>query len=148
MKKLEDIKKNEKLYKVPENYFDEFQARMSDIAIENDRSHATAHRRSLAVKQLAYALPVVILLFFAGYWTLSPGSSTEDLFAEISTDDLIEFLAQEGLSEDELISLADIPAEELEKELQGYSTTDLLEDFNDSDLEEISAEIDLYEEYL
>ena len=148
MKKLEDIKKNEKLYKVPENYFDEFQARMSDIAIENDRSHATAHRRSRAVKQLAYALPVVILLFFAGYWTLSPGSSTEDLFAEISTDDLIEFLAQEGLSEDELISLADIPAEELEKELQGYSTTDLLEDFNDSDLEEISAEIDLYEEYL
>ena len=147
MKKLNDIRKNEELYKVPENYFDEFQARMSDLTSE-ESTVATVPARSTTLARLAYALPAVVLLLVVAYWSYTPGDAAEDLLADISTDELIEFLEQEGISEDELISLVDIPIEELEKELEEYSTSDLLEDFDDSELEEISEEIDLYEEYL
>ncbi|MEL7147187.1 MAG: hypothetical protein AAFO69_12510 [Bacteroidota bacterium] len=148
MKKQKDIRKNKELYKMPENYFDEFQARMSELATDDEKVFVPVTGRSTSFSRLAYVIPVAIVLLVAGYLILTPTAQSEDLFAEISTSDLIEFLEQEGISEDELISLADISAEDLEAELQQYTSSDLLEDLNDAEVEELSEEIDLYEEYL
>ena len=131
MKKLNDIRKNEELYKVPENYFDEFQARMSDLTSE-ESTVATVPARSTTLARLAYALPAVVLLLVVAYWSYTPGDAAEDLLADISTDELIEFLEQEGISEDELISLVDIPIEELEKELEASLPAALESNNNDA----------------
>ena len=105
MKKLTDIRKNEEMYKVPENYFDEFQARMSDITAE-ETSYATAPARSGSVVRLAYAIPALVVLLVAGIWAFNTEPATEDLFADISTADLIEFLEEEGLQEVRLSRLS------------------------------------------
>ena len=41
-----------------------------------------------------------------------------------------------------------MPVEELEQQLEELSSDDLLEGIDEESLEDISAEIDLYEEYL
>ena len=147
MKKLTDIRKNEEMYKVPENYFDEFQARMSDLTTE-ESSFATAGSGSRSLVRLAYAIPAMAMVFVVSYFVFFASDTQEDMFADISTGDLIEFLDEEGISDEELISFVDMSVEELDQELQQYESKDVLDDLNEDELEEISSEIDLYEEYL
>lgn len=102
MGKLDDIKKAKHPYQVPEGYFDnltsEIVSRKNDLR-EQKPYLSYAGRWSLAGLATAAAI-IVLVIFLPVTKTNSPG----DYLADVSDEDIIEYLAMQDLSTDEIIS--------------------------------------------
>jgi len=147
MKKKEDLRKQEELFKVPENYFDKFQARMSDLTAADDiKESSFAVGKSRVSLRLAYVLPALLVVLVAVYAIWFTGNSDSDLLSNVSTADLVEFLEEDGVTEEELISFLDDAEHSLEIDL--YQDEELLDDLGDSELEDLSDEMEIFNEYL
>ncbi len=145
MKEDQNIRKNKEIYKVPENYFDEFQSRMTEIT-SNDRAENfsfSAGKSKLSLR-LAYSVPAFLVVLVIGYLSFfNPKTDAEGL-ASVSTEDLINFLEEDGVTEEELISFLDISTQELDVS----DENDFLDEIDESTLEDLTDEIDVFNEYL
>ncbi len=145
MSEENNIRKNKEVFKVPENYFDEFQARMSDLTGESSAEQfSTNTNKGLASLKLAYAIPAFMVILVTAYLFFFNPEAETDLLAAVSTEDLIDYLEEDGVTEEELISYLDYDTEELEI----YSNGGLLEEIDDAELDNLSDEIDVFNEYL
>jgi hypothetical protein len=91
MKKLEDIPKKDH-FNAPEGYFEALPGRISARIEQKPASM----ERPVFRYTLQYALPVLVLFVLGVVWFSQPAAdrnNTDDLFANIETAALIEFLA-------------------------------------------------------
>ncbi|MGB3468317.1 MAG: hypothetical protein WBA74_23730, partial [Cyclobacteriaceae bacterium] len=102
MEDKKNIRKNSEVYKVPDNYFDEFQVRMSDV--ERLSTPTTAFSTRRIVISSAYLVPALILIFVIGLAFYPDKASVDTGLADVSTEDLIEYLEADGITEEELLS--------------------------------------------
>lgn len=110
-KKLDEIKK-ENVFKVPDDYF----ADLPQIIQARVHQKSRAHVEIFAMRALRLAVPVILILMVSViYFMNDPEAKPESLLAQvdardivyylenhtdISTDDIIESIAQEGTSLD------------------------------------------------
>lgn len=145
MNKDKNVRKNSEVFKVPENYFDEFQAKMSDATSEYAKEkYSWSSGKSKSNLRWTYVVPAFMIVLVFGYLLFFNSETETNTLAEISTADLIDYLEEEGVTEEELISYLDYEAEEIDL----YPESELLNDINDSDLQNLSDEMDVFNEYL
>ena len=103
MKKLEDIPKSD-IFKVPDGYFDALPSIIQARVTKKEKEWLPVFRLSLK-----YALPVVVVAFGL-FWFLNNGNgatTTEELLASISSDDLIEYIQDADISTEDLLESID-----------------------------------------
>ena len=138
--KLEDIHKKNP-YEVPEGYFDTL---TSEI-----QSKISAPQKGIAWQPvIRWALvPAMIVLVFAVviFNDSTPNTSeTQALISEIPENELLAYLADEAMSLDEMVALAEVPEDLLD------DNTNILQgiDIEEESVDELLNTIDLNELYL
>ncbi|MFZ2907295.1 MAG: hypothetical protein WAZ98_13920 [Cyclobacteriaceae bacterium] len=133
MKKLEDIPKNHP-FKVPEGYFDRLpgliQARVSEKT-------SIWEAKPIVRYALQYALPVLVLAV-ASILYLVPDSSqdADSLLASVSTEELVTYLQESGITTDELLDELQFDNESIEAiEAEVYFNFKELDDLEEFDLD-------------
>lgn len=133
MKKLEDIPKNHP-FKVPEGYFDRLpgliQARVSEKT-------SIWEAKPIVRYALQYALPVLVLAV-ASILYLVPDSSqdADSLLASVSTEELVTYLQESGITTDELLGELQFDNESVEAiEAEVYFNFKELDDLDEFDLD-------------
>lgn len=105
--KLEDISKKN-IYEVPEGYFEKLPGIIQARVSQQGRGAAET-RPFFMFTALKYAAPAILLAIAIIYW-LKPGmkeQSAEDILATVETEHLVEYLAESGLTTDELFDAID-----------------------------------------
>ena len=143
MKNFKDIKKDSEIYKVPENYFESFQAKMSDMTAGNAAAPGFMVTYG---KKLAYAIPVLLILLVAVFISTNEENNDPLLaLTEISTVDLVNFLEEDGITESELISfLGDEYFDSDIEEMIELKDSYLLEGIDAEGLDNLSEELEEY----
>lgn len=137
--KLEDIKKKN-IYSVPDKYFDRLPAIIQSRVIEKKPVLGLSLSWSLAFKVAAPALALVLILFYFGISTTDNSTlSSDELLAQVSTDDLIAYLGTTDITIDEILEELDLS----NIELNFYEDGPIMQDMDMND-EEIEA---LFDEY-
>ena len=135
MKKLDDIPRTN-IYEVPDGYFEGLptiiQSRLSD---QNQRN--PSFRWALAGK---FAIPALVIMTTAGiFWYQYEGSSNnpQKMIESVSSQNLISFLQESEISEEELLHSVDLDNSDVES-----LSTDSWNNLDASDLEkELEKEI-------
>ncbi len=143
--KLEDISKKE-TFSVPNGYFDTLPTIIQAKAIESTKK-SFVFNTSIALK---FALPSLILVMVAGYFgykyqssSISADDNIELLLADISTEEMVEYLDQTDLSSEDFLELVSFDGEQIDDfsiDLENITDEELdllMEDFNIEDLENI-----------
>lgn len=105
--KLEDINKDN-VFKVPDNYFEEFPDRLQKRIAESEKNKKTPVIRLKRIVQLAAA---AVILFFAIYGINQMNNqpaSIDQILSDISTEELINYLVESDMSTEELLEDLDI----------------------------------------
>ena len=148
--KLDDLKK-ENVHSVPDGYFDELPQIIQSRVSKEKKSVWSP----VLIGSLRYALPSVVVIMAVVYFSvLKPGQGSanfDELMAQVSTDELVEYLAfaelNEEIDETEFKNLSEDIIDEVtdglfdEFDLQGLEDDDLL------DLE-LYQDYDLGDDYL
>lgn len=147
--KLEDINKKN-IHKVPEGYFDELpQMIQSKIAEQNVITSGTFQRSKAFRYGFQLALPVAILLMVVGYFAFfnntSAELSPEDMLAEVSTDELVDYLEESEITTEEIIEGIDLETVELDFE---EKETDLMEGVDENELDELLNDYEDFDDIL
>jgi len=144
--KLEDINKTN-IHQVPDGYFEELPQ-----IIQARVTHGKSHRQRLVVASLQYALPILLFLVVAIYWVLhtptEPTVSAEELLAQVSTDEIINYLDESDITTDEILANVDLGSlDNIEFE---SSDTQLLEgvDLSDNDLDSYLEDFEIISDTL
>lgn len=127
--RLEDIKKSRVFTEPPADYFDKLPGVIQAKTANKSTNRARTYWMG-ALKLVPAAAAVVLILFYTG--VLGPNDtapSFESQLAEVSTEDIIEYLASVELTTDELLEEVDF--------------TDLALDFEDADQNELLENLDL-----
>jgi hypothetical protein len=105
--KLEDIHKDN-IFKVPDNYFEDFPGRLQKRIAEEEASRKTPILRIRPLISVAAA--AVILIFVAyGITRLSNRLSPVDrILSNVSTEELINYLVESEISTEEFLESIDI----------------------------------------
>lgn len=137
--KLDEIRK-EKVYSVPDDYFEKLPTIIQTRAVES-----TKQKNWLAgVGVLRLALPALVIILVAGYfgYKYQFGKVTEDarieaMLADVSTEELVNYLGQTDITSDELLEMVSFEGESLED----FSSPGL-DEVSDEDLELLIDDID------
>jgi hypothetical protein len=140
MKELEKIApelskiKKENPFRVPENYFDDFSARLqAKLDVEQN---AVPVKKNNIIRYLKPAIGLAAgfaLVFSLAYWplkTFTPNQTVESNVQEISVNDLLFASAVEGIDENSFYELLEKPAgnEQLsDEDLANYVNTNVSE---------------------
>lgn len=134
-RKIDDIEKKN-IYQVPDDYFDKLPGIIQSRAV-NESKKKSFIWASPAVK---YALPVLMIIIMAGYYTFFNNSDTPktatELLAEIDTNELVDYLAYSEITTEEILEASNLDDIEFDFESEDI---DLL---NDSDLDELEGVLD------
>ena len=141
--KLENISK-EQGFSVPDGYFDKLPTIIQAKAIES-----TKKREILApVGLLRLAIPSLLLIMVAGYFGYKYVNSSKDsdakielMLAEVSTEDLVEYLDQTELTSEDLLDLVSFEGERIDDfsdNLENVSDEELELLMNDFEIEDIN----------
>ncbi|WP_185152670.1 hypothetical protein, partial [Fulvivirga aurantia] len=99
------------------------------------------------VKSLKYALPALALIcviaYFGGFFSVET-AEPQELLAEVSTNDLIDYLESTDITSDEILENIDLESLDLEFGTESQITDDL----NEEDLELLFEEYIIEEEIL
>lgn len=136
-------------FEVPERYFQQLPSVIQNKALETKKSKEVTF--GFGNQQLKWALiPAVIVIFIVGkiffFSDSIATSNTEELIAQVSSQDLIAYLEMSDLSTDEIINTLNF--EEMDLEFEN-TETDMLDELNFSDeemddlLNEFSLETDV-----
>ncbi len=120
--RLEDIKKGRVFTNPPADYFDKLPGVIQAKTAHKPRNRAKTYWMG-ALKLVPAAAAVVLILFYTG--VLGPNTTDSDPLAEVSTEDLIDYLATVELTTDELLD--EIDFSELSLELLEADQDQLLE---------------------
>ena len=138
---INDLKK-ENILKVPEGYFDDLPMRIQS-RIEQPKSIWEHSTLSFSIK---YALPAIAIILIAYFGFLRSPSipEYEAILNEISTEEIVNYLAYSDVTTDEMLDNFDL--EMLSMEITG-SDDILFEDNNidDQDLIDIYQELEVNE---
>jgi hypothetical protein len=113
MKNLENIPKKN-IFEVPDGYFDKLPSR---IQARLDMEKPKAQQRPYFRYALQYALPVVLVVVAAIFIFKPKSTSSEDILATVSTEQLIVYLDEvdlNALTTDELIETFEFDTETIE----------------------------------
>lgn len=136
--KLEDIKKKN-IYSVPDKYFDQLPTRIQSRVNEKKPVSGLYLNWSLVYKVGAPALAMVLILFYFGISTTDNSTlSSDELLAQVSTDDLIAYLETTDITTDEIIEELDLSNIELDFYKEGPIMQDM--DMNDEDIDALLDE--------
>jgi hypothetical protein len=105
--KLEDINKDN-IFKVPDNYFEEFPDRLQQRIAESEKSKATP---VIPIKRFIQVAAAAVILFFAIYGIMQVNNqpaSIDQILSDISTEELIDYLVESDISTEELLADLDI----------------------------------------
>lgn len=137
--KLDDIDKKES-FKVPEGYFENLPMKIQQrIDTENKSS-------SIRIPAWSYALAASLLLVVTFVFILPGGTSTSnDLLAEVSEEEIIAYLEQFDLDEYDVASVIGDDLGSLE-----FEDANILDgiDLEDQSIDDVLLEYDLGDEYL
>jgi len=133
---INDLKK-ENILKVPEGYFDDLPMRIQS-RIEQPKSIWEHSTLSFSIK---YALPAIAIILIAYFGFLRSPSipEYEAILNEISTEEIVNYLAYSDVTTDEMLDNFDL--EMLSMEITG--SDDILFEDNDIDDQDL---IDIYQE--
>ena len=99
MKKLDDIPK-QNIFEVPDGYFDRLPMKIQ-ARIEATKPVPVMSKWNLALR---FAVPaLVIILGVAYFFNPAAKSGTEDLLASINTENLIAYLDESDITENEIL---------------------------------------------
>ncbi len=139
--KLEDISKKE-TFSVPDGYFDSLPTIIQTKAIESTKP-SFVFSKGLVLK---LALPALLLVFIVGYvgYKFQQSSPITDnnielMLAEISTEEMVEYLDQTDLSSEDFLELVSFEGEKIDD----FSVE--LENISDEELEILIGDFDLQE---
>lgn len=143
MKLDENHKKN--IYKVPEGYFEKLPQQIQARIAEENKSTSWQ-----PVLVLRYAVPVILLIAVAIYFGISyyPQAvvQPEDLLAEVSTQEIVDYLAESDITTEELIDEFRNDEEIILNENNGLDALEL--DLNEADFDELLNEYDTTQDLL
>ncbi|WP_084370616.1 hypothetical protein [Reichenbachiella faecimaris] len=128
------------IHQVPDGYFDGLPLKIqSRINQKNGVSSVFFITRM----QMVWSATAVIALFFIGWFWYPQGtelSTTEQILADLNSEDLIEYLYEEDISTDEII--AAINENYLLDEISLIEDVIIDENLSEEDLESIYSELD------
>ncbi len=124
--------KRENIHRVPEGYFEDLPMKIQSRIAEEPKTVSFIPRMQLALYATAAVILISLSLVFF-YKTEKP----VDYLAQVSTEDIVDYLQEENISSYEIASVIDV-SELLEDE----SYLEELEDFSEEDLESIYSEYD------
>ncbi|MCF6359432.1 MAG: hypothetical protein L3J29_01570 [Cyclobacteriaceae bacterium] len=143
--KLENFSKKGS-FSVPDGYFDKLPTIIQAKAIESTKK-AFVFNTGMALK---FALPSVVLLMLVGYFgykyqngTTNTDANIELMLADISTEEMVQYLDQTDLSSEDLLELVSFEGEQIDDfaiELENISEEELeflIDDFNLEGIENI-----------
>jgi hypothetical protein len=143
--KLEDISKKD-TFSVPEGYFENLPTIIQSKAIESTKKKIAFTQ----VGVLKLAIPSLLLLIIAGYFGYkyqnNPSqldSKIELMLADVSTEEMVDFLDQTELSSDDLLEMVSFDGERIDDfsyDLENVSDEELellINDFEIVDIENI-----------
>ncbi len=141
--KLEDISKKD-AFSVPDGYFDRLPTIIQTKAIESTKKRAVFVRTGV----LRLAIPSLLLIMIAGYFGYKYQSSSDRLdsrielmLADVSTEEMVDFLDETDLTSDDLLELVSFEGEKIDDfsyELENFSDEELELFINDFEIEEIN----------
>lgn len=141
--KLEDIPK-EQIFQVPERYFDELPMIIQTrIAKKETTKWWQVYLTPASSWKVALATAVIALIVvFSGVFKSSTiGVSVDSMLAEVSLEDLIEYVEYSDISTDEILAELDLSDYDIE-----FLMGEDIKLIDDSEFYDLDA-IDLYEEY-
>jgi hypothetical protein len=124
--KLDDIKKKN-IYTVPDKYFDQLPARIQSRV--NDKDPVSAPYWKWVFKLAVPAIAVVFIILYFGKIDRNISQDANAILAQVSTDDIIAYLADIDLSTNEIIESIDFN----NLELDFYQESPILQDFEIED---------------
>ena len=133
---IEEFKKDS-VFKVPEKYFDDLPMKIQGRISESPKEEVSL----LGRMQWAMVATAAVVIFSVGIvFFQSPNESIEtDLLAQVSTEDIIDYLSEEDVSSFEIASVVDVGSLLDEESLYlNY----LEQDLSVEDLEPIYSEYD------
>lgn len=136
--KLEDIKKKN-IYSVPDRYFDQLPTRVQSRVNEKKPVLGLSLNWNLTLRVAGPILAVVLIVFYFGINNNYTGQSTDDLLAQVTTEDLIAYLETTDITTDDIIEGLDFSTVDLDF----YEEGPIMQNMEMSD-EEIDA---LFDEY-
>ena len=105
--KLEDINKDS-IFKVPENYFEEFPDKLQERIAETRKGKAIP---IIPLRRIVQFAAAAVILFFAIYGLIKINdqpATIDQMLSEISTEELINYLVESDMSTEELLADIDI----------------------------------------
>ncbi|MFY0652057.1 MAG: hypothetical protein JXQ96_08500 [Cyclobacteriaceae bacterium] len=132
-------------FQIPNRYFEELPSIIQDRVIETKKDSIFSW--VFGTSQAKWALvPAMMALFILGYSLFFQGKNgtlnTEDIIAEVSTQDLVAYLEQSDLSSDDIIETVNFDDMELELDIEN---TDLIDElnFSDGEIDDILLEFEI-----
>ena len=140
---LDEVSKKE-TFSVPDGYFDKLPAIIQAKAIESTKQKTIFS----PIGVLKFAIPSLLLLFIAGYYSYKYQNSDDQLdskielmLVEVSTEELVDYLDQSDLSSEDFLELVSFEGERIDdfsNELENVSDEDLEFLINDFEIEDIT----------
>lgn len=141
--KLENISKKD-AFSVPDGYFDKLPTIIQTKAIESTKKREVFS----SVGVLRLAIPSLLILMIAGYFGYkyqnnieSADSKIESMLADISTEEMVNYLDETDLSSDDLLELVSFEGEQIDdfsQDLDNISDEELELLINEFEIEDIN----------
>ena len=136
---IEHLKKEKEIFEVPDGYFDKLTSNIQARIQEE----STPESSTVRIPRLAWVTPVIVVAIAAVFW-FYPGSdpaSANEMLAEIPTEELLAYLDNYEISEDEIVTyMGELDLADLQFD---HEDTDLLNDINMDELEGIMDDFNL-----
>ncbi len=139
--RLDDINKGRVFTEPPEGYFDKLpgiiQAKTANKGSEKAKTYWIG-----ALRLIPAAAAVVLILFYTGIFEANQVNDVDELLAQVSTEDIIDYLGSVDLTTEEILEEVDF--NELSLEFQNAEGDVLMEglELDDDSLMELYGDLD------
>jgi len=135
MNKLDDIPKKN-VFNTPDRYFDKLPGVIQARIAEKERANSPFGSFALVLKYAVPVLAIGIVLFFVFRQT-DAVTNPEALLADVSTEELTNYLVDSDFSTDELLDIVDLG----DVDIEALNNEILSDEFNNDVLEEYADEL-------
>ena len=105
--KLEDINKDN-IFKVPDNYFENFPERLQKRIDETEQQKKVPVIRLRPIINIAAAAVILIFAIYGITRINDKSASVDQILSEISSEDLVNYLVESDMSTDEFLENLDM----------------------------------------
>lgn len=127
---------------VPEGYFDQLPSMIHKRIETESKSKSRVITIGFNWQTAAIAAAITLVLVFSGIFkSFSPPASAEDILAEVSVEEILEYLDYSEITTNEIIAVLNVD----ENDIDDFIENDILL-LNNDEFESIN-ELDLYQEF-